>query len=284
MACQPRAIIIDIQGHRGCRGLMPENTVPAFLHAVNLGVTTLELDVVLSADGQVVVSHEPWLNPEICLSPEGKKIAEALEYNLFLMEYDSIAKCDCGSLPHPRFPSQQKMKVAKPLLIEVINQVEQHCQTKGLQVPKFNIEIKSSAQHIEKFQPEIPQFAEAVLAVAKAELSNSAFNIQSFDVEVLKYIHNNHPEITLAYLVEDVGERTLQQIDAELNQLGFNPEIYSCWFSMLTEENVAYLYKKGISIIPWTVNEQDDIQSMINLNVDGIISDYPDRIIAMQTK
>jgi len=276
--------MIDIQGHRGCRGLMPENTIPAFLLAVDLGVTTLELDVVLSADGLVVVSHEPWLNPEICLSPEGQKITEEQAYNLFLMEYDSIAKCDCGSLPHPRFPAQQKFKAAKPLLVQVINQVRQHCQTKGLPVPKFNIEIKSSAQNIGKFQPEIPQYAEAVLAVAKAELSNSEFNIQSFDVEVLKYIHNNHPEITLAYLVEDEGERTLKQIDDELNRLGFNPEIYSCWFPMLTDENVAYIRKKGIRIIPWTVNEPVDIKNMLNLNVDGIISDYPDRIIALINK
>jgi glycerophosphoryl diester phosphodiesterase len=284
MACQPKPTVLDIQGHRGCRGLMPENTIPAFLLAVDLGVTTLELDVVLSADGQVVVSHEPWLNPEICLSPQGQKITGEQAYNLFLMETDSIAKCDCGSLPHPRFPAQQKFKAAKPLLVEVINQVKQHCQSNGVPTPKFNIEIKSSAQNIGKFQPEIPQYAEAVLAVAKPELSNSEFNIQSFDVEVLKYIHNNHPEITLAYLVEDEGERTLQQIDDELNRLGFNPEIYSCWFPMLNEVNVAYLHKKGIRIIPWTVNEQADMQHMVHLDVYGIISDYPDRLVALINK
>ena len=117
---------LDIQGHRGARGLMPENTVPSFIHALTLGVTTLELDVVVSRDSQVVVSHEPFLSSTICLSPDGKAIPveEEKRYNLYQMDYDDIRRADCGSKGNPRFPEQRKMAVAKPLLTEVIDSVE----------------------------------------------------------------------------------------------------------------------------------------------------------------
>ncbi|MFO0414793.1 MAG: glycerophosphodiester phosphodiesterase family protein, partial [Bacteroidota bacterium] len=112
----------DLQGHRGCRGLMPENTIPAMLHAMDLGVTTLELDVVISADGKVVVSHEPWMSSEIATKEDGKQVihAEEKNLNLFRMNYTEIQKFDVGLKPHPRFPDQKKMKVVKPLLTDVI--------------------------------------------------------------------------------------------------------------------------------------------------------------------
>ena len=100
---------LDIQGHRGCRGLLPENTIPAFLKAIELGATTLELDVVISKDKQVVVSHDPYLSHMICLNAKGEAISEEeeKEYNLYKMSYAEIAQCDCGSQPHPGFPEQE---------------------------------------------------------------------------------------------------------------------------------------------------------------------------------
>src|SRR6188474_3759231 len=102
----------DIQGHRGCRGLMPENTIPAMIKALDLGVTTLEMDVVISKDNKVVVSHEPWFESEITTKPDGSfiKPGEAMQYNIFQMSYDEVLKYDVGMKTHPRFPQQQKMK------------------------------------------------------------------------------------------------------------------------------------------------------------------------------
>lgn len=124
---------VDVQGHRGCRGLMPENTIPAFIHALALGdsaqgVTTLELDVVVSQDQQLVVSHEPFLSHLICIGPEGEKItaAQEKEYNLYQMPYEQIRQCDCGSQKHPRFPEQQPMAAPKPRLVDVIDSVERY--------------------------------------------------------------------------------------------------------------------------------------------------------------
>jgi glycerophosphoryl diester phosphodiesterase len=107
----------DLQGHRGCRGLMPENTIPAMLKAIDLGVTTLEMDVVITKDNKVVVSHEPWMEKEITTKPDGSFInttVESMEFNIYKMNYDEVVKYDVGMKPHPRFPNQQKMKVVKP--------------------------------------------------------------------------------------------------------------------------------------------------------------------------
>ena len=116
----------DLEGHRGCRGLMPENTIPAMLKAIDLNVNTLEMDVVITADKKVVVSHEPFFSHEITTLPSGDTIEakDEWQYNIFHMTYDSVKLYDVGLKPHPRFPSQQKMKAVKPLLADLIDAVE----------------------------------------------------------------------------------------------------------------------------------------------------------------
>src|SRR5688572_32507439 len=117
---------IDIQGHRGCRGLMPENSMAAFLKAVELGVTTLELDVVISMDGQIVVSHEPWISHEICSHPDGHPVTsgEAKTLNIYQMPYSKVQQYNCGTRPHPEFAHQQKIFTVKPTLKMVARSVQ----------------------------------------------------------------------------------------------------------------------------------------------------------------
>src|SRR3954471_9017628 len=100
----------DWQGHRGCRGLMPENTIPAMLHAVDLGVSTLEMDAIITKDSQVILSHEPFLNHEITTKPDGTYVNESEErqLNMYQLTYDEISHFDVGMKPHPRFPEQRK--------------------------------------------------------------------------------------------------------------------------------------------------------------------------------
>src|SRR6267378_2929220 len=118
----------DIQGHRGARGLKPENTIPAFLTALDTGVTTLEMDVIVTRDKQVVVSHEPWMSAAICSDRAGKPINEKEEkkYNLYRMTYEEVKQFDCGSRGNVKFPEQEKMYAAKPLLSDVMVAVENH--------------------------------------------------------------------------------------------------------------------------------------------------------------
>ena len=265
---------IDIQGHRGARGLVPENTIPAFKTALDHGVTTLELDVVLTQDGRILVSHEPWISAEICQDPEGNEIPEdsATVFNIYQMDLKEIQTFDCGLKDHPRFPDQQKMAATKPLLSEVISMAESYSKDAGRKPPRYNIEIKSHPSWDNVYHPEPAEFSEMVLAEIMKYLPTERFNIQSFDFRVLRYVHENHPGIQLTVLIEN--DKTSE---ANLAELGFTPQIYSCYYKLLNNSEIQALHARGLKVIPWTVNEKEDMIELIAWGVDGLITDYPDR-------
>jgi len=267
---------IDIQGHRGARGLMPENTIPAFRKALDYGVTTLELDVGITGDRQVLVSHEPWISAEICLDPMGDEIPEdsARSLNIYQMDWVEIQKYDCGLRDHPRFTQQEKMSVSKPLLSEVIQMADKYANELAQSPPKYNIEIKSDPEGDNIYHPEPAEFADLVLGEILTYLSPKRFNIQSFDFRILRYVHEQYPEIQLAVLIENdnTSERNLAE-------LGFIPSIYSCYFKTLDQEEIENLHYLGLKVIPWTVNETEDMAQLIAWEVDGLITDFPDRAV-----
>jgi len=280
---------VEIQGHRGCRGLMSENTLPAFLYAMELGVAVLELDVVISADGQVVVSHEPWINPEICqagtgtVAPELPSAAEAGSedselgkvLHFGLLTYADINQYDCGSLPHPKFPGQKNQPAAKPLLRDLLLQTEARARETGRPVA-YNIELKSRPEWdgVEQPGPEIA--LPLLLAVIKASEAWDRWHLQSFDYRVLRLARKLEPALPLVQLVEENPVMAL-----ELERLGFEPAVYSPWFKLVTPAMVKAAHKRGIRVIPWTVNEVSDMQRMLEMGVDGLITDYPDRALAL---
>ena len=145
-----------VQGHRGARGLLPENTIESCIEAVKCGVDGLEIDVVVSKDGQIVVSHEPWMSPLFCSFPDGKPIITRHEAgSLFLknMLYEDIKKYDCGSRGNPLFPSQKPITAYKPTLYELVDAVQSYCKTAKLNLPFFNIEVKSHPDWYRKLVP-----------------------------------------------------------------------------------------------------------------------------------
>lgn len=262
---------IDIQGHRGCRGLQPENTIPAFLKAIDLGVNTLELDVAITKDNVVLVSHEPYMNPEICLDANGKEIPneEGKSYNIYEMTFDSLKKYDCGSKLYSRFPEQEKLKTYKPSLDEVI-------KVSKKQNPriKFNIEIKYEPSYKDVYAPEPKKFVALVLDIIEKNDAFKSVNLQSFDLSILEEIKKQSPEMKIALLV-DWNEGIWNKI----SKMSYKPEIVSPYFQLLDKKVVKRLNAEHFKIIPWTVNEVDDMKTMIALKVDGIITDYPDRLI-----
>lgn len=269
----------DLQGHRGARGLMPENTIPAFQEALNNGVTTVELDVVITADGQVLVSHEPYMSHEMCSKPDGTIISddEELKYNIYKMTYAEVQQFDCGLKPHPRFPEQKKLKATKPLLKSVIASVEDHIKSYTLYEVDYNIEIKSVKGEEGKFQPAVEEFSQRVFEVINQYLPWERVVIQSFDFRVLQYWHKKYPQVRLAALVENK-----KSAEANLKELGFAPSIYSPDFTLLkSQAEVTALKKKKIRVIPWTVNEPEDMKRMKAWGVDGIITDYPNRALEL---
>lgn len=263
---------LDRQGHRGCRGLMPENTIPAMKKALDLGVQTLELDVVISRDKQVVVSHDTYMASSITLKPDGKPVSaeEEKSINLYQLPYAEIKKYDVGSKKHAEFPEQQNFPAYKPLLSELIDSVEAYAKAKKLPLPLYNIEIKSNPATDNVYHPATGEFVELVMGVCQKKKLGKRLTIQCFDVRPLQLIHQKFPEVSLAYLTANA-----KSLEDNLAALGFKPHAYSPYYKTVTGETVKACHKQGMVIIPWTVNSKSEIEQLIGLGVDGIISDYP---------
>lgn len=266
---------LDVQGHRGARGLMPENTIPAFIKALELGVTTLEMDLAVSKDKQFIVSHEPYMNPEMCLDSLGKEILEEGKYvnNIYKMSIEEIQSFDCGKKDHPRFSKQEKMEAVKPLLSDAIAAVKQYISDNNRPEVYYNIEIKTHPKGDNVFHPSPEEFSDLLHDFIQKNMNPNYVNVQSFDFRVLQYFRKRYPKTRLALLIEN-GD----PIDQNLDSLGFIPEIYSCDFTLLSKENIQYLQSKNMQVIPWTVNTIKDMKQMISWDVNGIITDYPDSL------
>lgn len=264
----------DKQGHRGCRGLMPENTIPSMINAIGLGVTTLEMDVCISRDKKVFLSHEPFFNHEITTLPNGGFIPEKNErlFNMYRMDYDSIIKYDVGMMPHPRFPQQQKMKAVKPLLADVFNAVKEYMMTVRRPFPFYNIEIKSLPEGDKIFHPAPAEFVELVMKVIKENQMEDYVTIQSFDFRSLQYLHQHYPDIKTVMLIEASDKNSFRK---QIKDIGFTPTVYSPEFTLVTPELIKECHDLNMKIIPWTVNDKKKINELREMGVDGIITDYP---------
>jgi glycerophosphoryl diester phosphodiesterase len=257
---------VDIQGHRGARGHLPENTLPGFERALELGATTLELDVGVTRDGVVVVHHDRALNPDITRGPDGVWIAApgALIKDLTfeeLQRYD-VGRIRPGSEYARRFPQQQPKDGSRiPPLAAVLSKPA-----------RFNIETKLSPQapH-ETLPPEA--FARALIAEVRKAGAAARTTIQSFDWRTLKVVEREAPDIATAYLT-DRHNAEPQLVHAA------GGRIWSPDFGTLTAQKAAAARSLGLKLIPWTVNEPADLARVLDMGVDGIISDYPDRVRA----
>lgn len=270
----PMSTEFDRQGHRGCRGLMPENTLPAMVEALGMNVSTLEMDVVITGDSQVLVSHEPWFSSEITTLPGGGYISPADEknYNIYDMDYDRIKTFDVGLKPHSRFKEQKKIPAYKPLLSAVFDTIRVEMMTRRRPPVKYNIEIKSTPAGDGIFHPAPPEFVERVMAVISSQGLEDYVNIQSFDTRPLQYLHEKYPAMPLAMLIEG---KDLRSLEKQLKDLGFVPQYYSPHFSRVDARLVREVHERGMKIIPWTVNDRETIRKLKEMGVDGIITDYP---------
>jgi glycerophosphoryl diester phosphodiesterase len=264
----------DIQGHRGCRGLMPENTIPAMKTALDLGVTTLEMDVVITKDKKVVLSHDQWFARDITTKPDGTYMGEREErkFNIYWMTYEQVKTFDVGLKPYPRFPQQKKVKAIKPLLEDLLDSVRQYMMTSKRPFPYYNIETKSDPAFDKVFQPEPAEFVELLMAVIKEKEIEDHVIIQSFDFRTLQYLHQNYPAIKTAMLIDVPDKRSL---DEQLKALGFTPTIYSPAYQLVNEKLLKKCHGLNMKVIPWTVNDKVMIDGLRKMGVDGIITDYP---------
>ncbi|WP_199118664.1 glycerophosphodiester phosphodiesterase family protein [Pedobacter sp. ASV28] len=276
VVAQKKASSFDIQGNRGARGLMPENTIPSMIKALESGVTTLKMEVVISKDKQVVVSQEPYFNQEISISPDGEPITlkNQKNYNIYKMDYSEIKQFDVGSKPHPRFPHQEKFRIEKPLLADLIDKVEFFAKKKKLPKTVYNIETKLIRNGDNEFQPSPEVYVELVMAVVKEKKIEQRVIISSFDMRTLQYLHQKYPNIQTALGIDEK-----EDFENNIKALGFTPTIYSPYLPLVGKGLVDKCHAAGVKIIPWTVNTVKEMLYLKNLGVDGIITDYPNLMV-----
>ena len=267
-----------IQGHRGARGHLPENTIESCCRAIELGADGLEIDVCVTKDKQIIVSHEPFMSRLICAFSDGKPVDT--EGSLFLknMSVAEIQAFDCGSRGNARFPTQESIKCFKPTLYELINGVNSFCEAKKLPVPFWNIEVKSHVKWYGRLVP-TPQIFLKYLAEPLSILPQNRFYISSFDPFFLRETRRQLPKIPLAFLTE-----RRENFQASCRRLGFLPTIYSPFYENITASMVKNAHAKGVKIMTWTVNDRVEAARLKRIKVDGIITDFPDLAVNFTNK
>jgi glycerophosphoryl diester phosphodiesterase len=287
---------LDLQAHRGGRGLMPENTLPAFAHALALGVTTLELDCAISRDGVLVVSHDAVLNPDITRGPDGTWLAQAGP-PIWHLTYDQLQRYDVGRIKPgsayaARFPGQQAVDSARvPRLDEVFELVRRA----GNEAVRFNIETKISP--LEPGRTPAPEaFARKLIEAVRAAQLQQRVTVQSFDWRTLQIVQQQAPDIATVYLTAQqnfmdnilAGEAEspwtaglrVRHFDGSIPRMikAAGGAVWSPYYGEVTRENVQQAQALGLRVVVWTVNTEADMRRMIDFGVDGVISDYPDRL------
>ena len=268
---------IDVQAHRGGAGLMPENTIEAMKHALDMGVNTLELDLQVSKDGLVVVSHDPYFHHRYAIRPDGSYVEkdDPKEY-IYTMPYSEVAKYDVGSRESEVWPGKACIKTVKPLANDLIDFVENYTKENGLSPVRYNIEIKSKDAAGEgQNWPTYDRFVTECCKFLHSKQLDDRLVVQSFDVRALNYMHEKYPEFILSYLVDAKAP----DFDTYMGMLEFTPQWLSPHHSITDEDLVKKCHEKGMKIVPWTVDAPEDIKRILDLKVDAIISNYPDRVL-----
>ncbi len=252
---------IQVHGHRGARAVLPENTIPAFEYAIDQGVDAIEMDIAVTRDDVLVVSHDPVLNPAICRSPGGSRVIRELS----LAE---LRLWDCGSLVNPRFPRQKPVPGARiPALDEVL-------ALAGRGRFLFNIEAKLFPDQPE-LTPAPGRFAELLLDSIDRHNLRPRVIVQSFDFRILLVMQQLAPEIRLAALIEDESRG-----DFVAAAQSAHARIIAPHWALVTAGKVAAAHQAGLPVIPWTADTPEEWSALIAAGVDGIISDDPAALIA----
>ena len=258
-ALRPLAGRFTLVGHRGARGLFPENTVPAFLGALDAGATGLELDVHVAGDGVVVVCHDPWVDAA------GTRVA------VRSLPAHELSRLDVGTRPDPSFPDRRSMAVGIPTLDDVFGAVA----AAGAR-PEWFVEVKSTLDGEGSLHPEPGAFADATAGVIDQHGLAGRTTIMSFDPRILVALRNREPRISLMLLVEEGSPMSLE---AHVDRLGFAPDGIGPHWSLVTAAAVSRAHEAGMRVLPWTVNEGAQARLLVSMGVDGLTTDRPDLLL-----
>ncbi|HKA41816.1 MAG TPA: glycerophosphodiester phosphodiesterase [Burkholderiales bacterium] len=285
---------LELQGHRGARGLSPENTLPGFAHALGIGVSAFELDCAITRDGVVVISHDPLLNPDITRTPDGKWL-DAAGPAIFQLSYAEVLRYDVGRIKPGseyagRFSGQQPVDGTRiPRLADLFALTAKA----GNDTVRFNLELKLSPFRREQ-TADPATFARKVIAAVRDGNVAARTAILSFDWEPLKVVQEEAPEIPTVYLTAQqawqdniLAARTASPWTEPLHVSRFGGSIprmieaaggavWSCYYEEIRRDLIDEARRLGLKVLVWTVNDMADMRRMIEWRVDGIVSDRPD--------
>ena len=257
-ASQPRILV---HGHRGARARRPENTIPAFQYAIAQGVDALEMDMAVTKDNVIVISHDPILHPPVCSGPKESSVI----HELTLAE---VRQWDCGKVQNPRYPTQMAIPGTRMPTLDDVFKLAPTGQF------DYNIETKSFADK-PQYTPSPEEFVKLVLEKIRKYKLDQRIILQSFDFRTLVAMRKLAPKIRLSALTEK-DPRDFAAIAAEAG----NAEIVSPEFHLVTPAKVAAAHKAGLQVVPWTADTPEDWDMLIQAKVDAIISDDPAELIA----
>jgi glycerophosphoryl diester phosphodiesterase len=258
--CFGEARMVKVHGHRGARAMRPENTIPAFEYAISVGVDALELDMAITKDNVIVVSHDPYLEAPVCTGPRAKVAI----HSLTLAE---VRQWDCGAVRNPGFPTQQTVPGTRmPTLEEVFN-----LAPKGKFL--FNIETKITPQTPD-LAPTPEEFVKLVLEMVRKHHLESRVILQSFDFRTLHEMKKAAPEIRLSALVGGP--------DLDFVAIGkeSGATVISPLYTYVTREQINAAHAAGLEVLPWTPNKPEEWDRLVAAGADGIITDNPAALIA----
>ncbi|WP_423789777.1 glycerophosphodiester phosphodiesterase family protein [Leptospira perolatii] len=281
---------VDLQGHRGARGLKPENTWPAFEEAIKYEMTTLELDTVLTKDHKIVIHHDSETNPEICRKKDGQEIISVSLYELNLADLKLL---DCGAKQNPKFSEQQTVPGTQLLTIEEFFYLvaKEEAKRKGRLPLQFNIETKFPNDEKSEVSSEIVEshVSKLIQAIENAKVETRT-TIQSFYLPSIELAKKLKPNLRTSALF------TLSYVDGAKIKLGLGDslrkkviesargvkaDIISPHYLYVNDQFVSDAHSFNLRVIPWTVNEPLEMERLLKAGVDGIISDYPDRLASL---
>lgn len=258
-----------IYGHRGCRGLFPENTLEGFEHAINLGVDGIEWDVVVSKNKELIISHEPYLDGGYCLDKDGTEISvnDGKKINFYELSSAEIQRFDCGSKEYTKYPEQKKLKTHKPTVQEAFNYLD-------LSKTTILFEVKSEEADYGSFQPSPDEYAEIIAAEIEGFEFKNNIIFMCFDPMLLEALHDLLPGYRYVYLTY----KPFTSVKKFLKDISFQPYALGMYHRTIRKKDIKQLHELQVNVFAWTVNTSQQAEKLKKYNIDGIITDYPDRI------
>ncbi|MBS0606146.1 MAG: hypothetical protein JSR57_04275 [Verrucomicrobia bacterium] len=279
---------IEVQGHRGARGLFPENTLPAFAAAIEAGTHTLELDLHVTKDGEVIIHHDYFVDDWLDEGDQTSKMPQMLIRDLRLVE---LKKIDCGNKINIDFPKQQRIPgTSIPTLDELFEMISRSSSPHAKTV-RLNLEVKRDPRY-----PELTINARELAAKIVAKVHSAGFSqrvyYSSFDPEILSELHSLDPEAELGFIFNADSMALVKRLspDNPMNLLiylasSFNATVISPEHALLTDQKtVNAMQNAGFRVVPWTVNSEEEWGKCIEMGVDGLITDYPQDLLSYLNK